>query len=125
MSTLALGQAFGRVPQRWSTDSISLTPVIHDQRRVNVMHAHEAAFVTLLLDGDYIENAARRSFRFDRYTAVFHPPGIEHQDFIGAPGVKLLMFEFRSELLDGADIRRSDFRSLRDLSGSRAAWDML
>src|SRR5205807_7075581 len=118
-------QYFGRVPQRWVADSIALSPVIHDQARVNGVHAHAAAFVTVMLDGEYRETAALRSFRFDRFTAVYHPPGIEHQDFIGAPGVRLLLFEFQAELLDGLDYKRSEFRSLRDLSGSRAAWDLL
>jgi len=120
VSVLALGQAFGRVPQRWTADSIALSPVVHDQKRVNVAHAHEAAFVTLMLDGDYAEKAALRSFRFERFSAMFHPAGIEHQDFIGASGVRLLMFEFTSELIE--DMRN---RSLRDLSGSRAAWGLL
>jgi len=120
-----LGQYFGRVPWRWSGESLALSPVIHDQRRVNVAHAHEAAFVTLMLDGEYTETAARRSFRFDRFTAIYHPPGLEHQDFVGAPGVRLLMFEFRPELLGGIEIDRNEVASLRDLSGSRAAFELL
>jgi len=125
VSVLALGQYFGRVPQRWTADSIALSPVIHDRSRVNYAHTHEAAFVTVMLDGEYRETAALRSFRFDRFTALYHPPAIEHQDFIGAPGVRLLLFEFRPDLLDGVDYKRPEFRSLRDLSGSRAAWDLL
>lgn len=74
----------------------------------------------MMLDGAYTERAALRSIRFDRFTALFHPAGIEHQDFIGAPGVRLLMFEFVPELI--ADAR---CRSLRDLSGSRIAFDLL
>jgi AraC family transcriptional regulator len=92
--------------------------VIHAQERVNVEHAHEAAFVTLMLDGEYTEKAALRSFRFERFSAMFHSAGIEHQDFIGRPGVRLLMFEFTPELGEKS-------RGLRDLSGSRAAWEML
>src|SRR5207248_1877634 len=122
---LALGQAFGRVPQRWSADSIALSPVIHDRHRVNIAHAHEAAFVTVMLNGAYTETAARRSFQFDRFTAIYHPAGVEHQDVIGAPGVELLMFEFGAALLDGVRVNRTDFQSLRDLSGSRAAWEIL
>jgi AraC family transcriptional regulator len=125
MSVLTLGQYFGRSPERWTADSLVLSPVIHDQPRANVAHAHEAAFVALMLDGDYAENAALRSFRFDRFTALYHPPGLEHQDFVGPRGVRLLLFEFRPELLDGAEFRRADSRSLRDLSGSRAAWELL
>jgi len=125
VSVLGLGQYFGRVPQRWTADSIALSPVIHDQRKVNAVHTHEAAFVTLMLDGEYTEKAALRSYHFERFTAIYHPPALEHQDFVGSPGVRLLMFEFRPELVDAIDIKRGDFRSMRDLSGSRAAWDLL
>jgi AraC family transcriptional regulator len=92
---------------------------------MNAPHAHEAACVLLMLDGDYREAAALRSFRYERFTTVYHPPGIEHQDVIGASGVRLLVFEFRPDLLEGADANRSQFRSLRDVTGSRAAWDLL
>jgi AraC family transcriptional regulator len=125
VSVLALGQYFGRVPQRWSAESLTLSPVIHDHRRVNVTHSHQAAFVTVMLGGEYTEVAARKSFSFDRFTAIYHPDGIEHQDFIGAQGVRLLLFEFNSQLLDGVDRSRLHERSLRDLSGSRAVWDLL
>ena len=120
MSTLGLGQAFGCIPHRWTADGIALSPVIHHDRRINVEHAHEAAFVTMMLDGAYTEKAALRRFPFERFTAVFHGAGIDHQDFIGGSGVKLLIFEFRPELIDA---QRN--RGLRDVSGSRAAWDML
>jgi len=125
MSVLQLGQAFGRVPARWSAESLTLSPVIHDAQRVNVAHAHEPAFVSMMLDGEYSETAARHSMRFDRFSTIYHPPGVEHQDFIGRPGVRLLIFEFRPALLDGVDFDRGGFASLRDLSGSRAAWELL
>ncbi len=125
MSALALGQAFGRVPQRWSAESVSLSVVVHDHERTNVRHAHQAAFVTLMLDGQYRETAAQKSVAFDRFSAVYHPSGLEHQDVIGAPGVRLLMFEFRPELLDGVGTDAARFRSVRDISGSAAAWLLL
>jgi AraC family transcriptional regulator len=125
MSVLALGQAFGRVPWQWSAESLTLSPVIHDQSRVNPSHSHEAAFVTMMLGGEYTETAARRLMRFERFSAIYHPPGVEHQDFIGKPGVQLLVFEFRPSLLDDVEIDPGGFRSLRDLSGSRAAWELL
>jgi AraC family transcriptional regulator len=110
---------------RWSAEGLALTVVVHDQKRVNAVHAHEAAFVTVMLDGEYRESTGQRSLSFDRFTTVFHPAQLEHQDAIGAPGVRLLMFEFRPELLEGADIDRTRFRSMRDLSGSSAAWQIL
>lgn len=120
-----MGQYYGRVPDRWSAESLALSVVVHDRKRVNEEHAHEAAFVTMMLAGEYRETAARRSFRFDPFVTLYHPAAIEHQDVVGPAGVRLLMFEFRTDLLDGAQIGRSDAGSLRDLSGSLAAWRML
>jgi AraC-like DNA-binding protein len=94
--------------------------VIHHDARINAQHAHEAAFVTMMLDGAYTEKAGLRRFPFERFTAVFHAAGMDHQDFIGGSGVQLLIFEFRPDLIDA---RRH--RGLRDVSGSRVAWDML
>lgn len=102
------------------TDSMALRPVIHRRGRVNGEHAHETACVLLMLGGDYRETAALRSFRYERFTAVYHPAGLEHRDEIGARGVRLLAFEFRPELIDA---RRAS--GLRDVSGSRVAWDIL
>jgi AraC family transcriptional regulator len=123
MSVLALGQMFGRVPRRWGARSLMLSPVIHEHRRLNDAHAHEAAFVTLMVDGEYGETAARRSFSYDRFSAVYHPPQLEHRDAIGAPGVRLVMFEFAPELVD--DISHPQLRSMRDLTGTHAAWQLL
>lgn len=125
MSVLAIGQYFGRTPSRRSAGALTLSVVVHDQQRTNPSHAHEAAFVTLMLDGQYSETAGRRSLPFAPFTAMYHPAALEHQDSIGAPGVRLLMFEFRPELMDGADVDRNRFRSMRDLSGSAAAWELL
>src|SRR5437762_379618 len=123
MGVLMLGQTIGRVPQRWGAQSVMLCPVIHEQRRVNDAHAHEAAFVTLMVGGEYAETAARRSFRYDRFSAVYHPPQLEHRDIVGAPGVQLVMFEFRPDIVD--DIKHDRLRSMRDLSGTFAAWQIL
>jgi AraC family transcriptional regulator len=124
-TALSLGQYFGRTPVRWSAGSLALTVVVHDQKRLNVRHAHEAAFVTLMLDGEYSESTGQQSLSFERFTAVYHPAQIEHQDAVGTPGASLLMFEFRPELLEGSQFDRTRFRSMRDLSGSAAAWQLL
>ena len=123
MGVLMLGQMIGRVPQRWGAESLMLSPVIHEHHRTNDAHAHEAAFVTLMLDGEYKETAARRSFAYERLSAVYHPPGLEHQDVIGAPGVRLVMFEFCGDAVE--EIDHAQLRSMRDLSGTRAAWRIL
>lgn len=125
MTALPIGRYFGRVPQCWAAPSISLSVVVHERQRTNVSHAHEAAFVTMMLDGQYMETAARRSVRFDLFTAVYHPPELEHQDFIGPPGTRLLLFEFRPQVLDGIATDRMKGRSVRDISGSAPSWQLL
>ena len=123
MGVLTLGQMIGRVPQRWGARSLMLCPVIHERRRVNDAHAHQAAFVTLMVGGEYSETAARRSFRYDRFSAVYHPPQLEHRDVIGGPGVRLVMFEFEPDLVD--DLHHTGLQSMRDLTGTPAAWRIL
>lgn len=123
MSVLTLGQMIGRVPRRWGAESLMLSPVIHDHQRQNETHAHAAAFVTLMVDGEYRETAARRSIAYDRFSAVYHPPQLEHRDAIGKPGVRLLMFEFDPRAVD--EVAHPQLRSLRDLTGTHAAWQML
>lgn len=125
MSAVALGQYVGRVSSRWAAEAVLLAVVVHEKQRVNAWHGHQAAFVTLNLGGEYSEKAAQRSVRFDRFTAIYHPPALDHEDSIGAPGVRLLMFEFDPELLEDAGCRRDHARSLRDISGSSVAWNLL
>ncbi|HEX9161585.1 MAG TPA: AraC family transcriptional regulator [Thermoanaerobaculia bacterium] len=125
MSTLLFGQAFGHIPERWSAQSLALSVVVHDHQRVNIAHTHESAFVSLMLAGQYAETAGRKSFSYVPFTAVGHPSELEHHDAIGGPGVRLLFFEFRPELLNGVRVDPTALRSLRDLSGTRAAWELL
>ena len=122
---MPLGRMIGRVSGRWGAQSLMLSSVVHEARRVNPSHIHEAAFVSLVLDGLYDETAAQRSFHYDRFSALYHPAELEHQDVVGAPGVQLLIFEFRPELLEGTTIRPSHLRAMRDLTGTRAAWRLL
>jgi AraC family transcriptional regulator len=125
VSILSLGQWVGRVPKRWTAQSLALSPVIHEQQRVNAAHAHEAAFIALMLRGEYVETAALRSYRYERFSAVYHPAMTEHHDVVGRAGVQLLMFEFDPALLDGAAAGADFMREMRDLTGSRVAWDLL
>lgn len=50
---------------------------------------------------------------------------MEHRDEIGAAGVTLLTFEFKSELLDNVDFCGINDRPIIDLSGSRPAWELM
>jgi AraC family transcriptional regulator len=125
MGVMPLGRMIGHVSGRWGAPSLMLSSVVHEARRVNPAHIHEAAFISLVLDGRYDETAAQRSFRYDRFSALYHPAELEHQDVVGAPGVRLLIFEFRPELLESTAVRPAHLRAMRDLSGTSAAWNLL
>ena len=56
MSTsLNIGQFFGNVSNRWATDSVVVNRLIHTQARALPSHAHQAGFVSLMLEGEYRE----------------------------------------------------------------------
>jgi AraC family transcriptional regulator len=121
----SLGQTIGRVPRRWGTPAIILSPIVHERARLNDAHAHEAAFVSMVIEGDYAETAGQRSLQYERFTAFYHPPQLEHVDRVGSRGARLLFFEFRLDLLDGLGVNAAAARSLRDLSATPAAWELL
>lgn len=125
MSALALGRMIGRVPRQWGNGSLMLSPVIHEQQRDNGAHAHQAAFVTMMLHGEYAETAARRAIRYERFTTIYHPAALEHDDRVGQPGVRLLIFELDPALLDDVRFDRDAMSSVRDLSATESAWDLL
>ena len=100
-------------------DGLALTAVTHDHGSVNASHAHRTGCVMLMLGGEYSETAGLRSFRFEPFTAVYHPPGLDHKDVVGASGVRLLVLEFSADRIEKPP------RSRRDVSGSRAAWELL
>ena len=125
MSGLVLGQMIGRVPRQWGNGSLMLSPVVHDRQRNNGAHAHQAAFVTMMLHGEYAETAAHRAIRYERFTTIYHPAALEHDDCVGAPGVRLLIFELDPALLDDVHFDRDAMSSVRDLSATQTAWDLL
>jgi hypothetical protein len=115
----------GRVPCQWGNGSLMLSPVIHEQRRDNGAHEHQAAFVTMMLRGEYAETAARRAIRYERFTTIYHPAALEHDDRVGEPGVRLLIFELDPALLDDIRFDRHAMSSMCDLSATESAWDLL
>lgn len=87
------GQFFGEVASRWRGTGLILTELCHATRRCLPGHGHEHAYFCLLLAGSYAEHVGRRSLAQRPMSVVFHPPGLDHRDEVGARGGHLFCLE--------------------------------
>jgi AraC family transcriptional regulator len=122
---LNIGQFYGNIAQRWAADSVVVNRLEHNQARALPGHAHQAGFVSLMLRGQYRETAGFLQFAYQPFSCVYHPPGMEHKDEVGRAGVTLLTFEFKAQLFDAVDFAGLNLRPIIDLSGGRAAWELM
>jgi len=126
MSTsLNIGQFFGNVSNRWAADSVVINRLVHTQARALPSHAHQAGFVSLMLEGEYCETAGFSQFGYQPFSCIYHPPGMDHRDEIGQAGVTLLTLEFKPELFDAMDFATVNLRPIIDISGRRPAWELM
>jgi AraC family transcriptional regulator len=123
--SLNIGQFFGKVSQRWAADSVVVNKLVHTQPRSLPSHAHQAGFVSLMLQGEYRETAGFSQFGYQPFSCIYHPPGMDHHDEIGQAGVTLLTLEFKPELFDGMDFAAVNLRPIIDLSGRQPAWELM
>jgi AraC family transcriptional regulator len=123
--SLNIGQFFGKVSQRWAADSVVVNRLVHTQPRSLPSHAHQAGFVSLMLQGEYRETAGFSHFGYQPFSCIYHPPGMDHHDEIGQAGVTLLTLEFKPELFDGMDFAAVNLRPIIDLSGRQPAWELM
>jgi AraC family transcriptional regulator len=126
MSTsLHIGQFFGNISERWAADSVVVNRLVHTQARSLPSHAHQAGFVSLMLEGEYRETAGFTQFGYQPFSCIYHPPGMDHRDVVGPAGVTLLTLEFKPELFDAIDFAALNLRPIIDLSGRRPAWELM
>ncbi|MCU1332210.1 MAG: DNA-binding protein AraC-type [Candidatus Angelobacter sp.] len=123
--SLNMGQFFGDVAERWAGDSVVVNRLVHHHARKLPSHAHQAGFVSLMLEGNYRETAGLTQIGYHPFSCVYHPPGMDHHDEVGAAGVTLLTLEFKPELFDAIDFSTVNLRSIIDLSGARPAWELM
>jgi AraC family transcriptional regulator len=125
--SLNMGQFFGNIAERWAVDSVVVNRLVHKQARSLPSHAHQAGFVSLMLEGQYRETAGFTHFGYQPFSCVYHPPAMDHRDEVGQAGVTLLTLEFKPELFNDMDLAFSaaHLRSVIDLSGAQPAWDLM
>lgn len=126
MSTsLNIGQFFGKVSQQWTSGAVVINRLVHTQARALPSHAHQAGFVSLMLEGEYQETAGLSQFGYQPFSCIYHPPGMDHRDEVGESGVTLLTLEFKPELFDAMDFAVVNLRPLIDLSGRQPSWELI
>ena len=126
MSTsLNIGQFFGKVSQRWASDAVVINRLVHTQSRALPSHAHQAGFVSLMLEGEYRETAGFSQFGYQPFSCIYHPPGMDHRDEVGKSGVVLLTLEFKPELFETLDFAAVNLRPIIDLSGTQPSWELM
>lgn len=106
MSTVQLqrGEYFGTTTARGEAPGVLLSCLRHAAARKLPAHAHESAFFTMLLRGDYREKAGSREIQYDPLTVVFHPPSLAHFDEIGAGDSVLVTIEVARAFFDEYDV---------------------
>lgn len=102
---LHAGAYFGAVDARVECPLGLLSRVIHATGRSLPTHEHAQAYFSLLLAGDYLEEAGGSEWRYQPFDAGFHPARVPHCDSIGAAGARFLCLEVSAEPLDAADVR--------------------
>ncbi|MGC2698267.1 MAG: AraC family transcriptional regulator [Candidatus Angelobacter sp.] len=124
-SSLNIGQFFGAVARRWAVGSVVVNRLVHDHARALPSHAHQAGFVSLMLQGEYRETAGFLQLGYQPFSCVYHPPQMEHRDEVGQAGVTLLTLEFKPQLFDDVDFGGINLRPIIDLSGRKPAWELM
>ena len=105
----------------------ALTELCQPERRRFPRHDHERAYVSLLFAGGYVERYGSRVLEHRPPTLVYHPPGLEHQDEVGAAGGRFLIVDLEPGWLERATGGAPAGGGPRLLEGDlalRAAWHL-
>lgn len=115
---LRQGEFYGTTYARGDAGGVMLTGLRHPHARRLPMHAHEAAFFTMLLRGSYTERAGPTEFRYRPLTAVYHPAALVHVDEVEADESLVVTLEAPVRFFDEHDLARPPLAS-QSLTASR------
>jgi AraC family transcriptional regulator len=102
------GSYYGARGTRVETPCATVAEVVHSHGRRLPLHDHARPYLSLLLDGDYVERNGSREWRYRAFDTGFHPARCPHQDEIGRSGARFLCVEIGSDALHGAEVRMAD-----------------
>ena len=99
------GEFYSPVQARLRTDDVLLSELRQPCSRRVPRHEHELAYVTVVLNGEYLEGDHGRLEELRPFTAVFNPSGVTHATVIGPAGASFFTIELREEHLDQLGVR--------------------
>src|SRR4051812_29616362 len=94
------GEFYSPVKARLGTDEVLLSELCQPISRSVPRHEHELAYVTVVLQGDYLEGDHGKLDELRPFTAVFNPAGTAHSTVIGAAGASFFTIELREQNLN-------------------------
>lgn len=99
------GEFYSPIQARLGTGDVLLSELRQPCSRSVPRHEHELAYVTLVLNGEYLEGDRGKLDELRPFTAVFNPAGTAHSTVIGPSGASFFTIELRDENLRQLGIR--------------------
>jgi len=99
------GEFYSPVQGRLRTGDVFLSELRQPCSRSVPRHEHELAYVTVVLQGDYLEGDRGKLDTLHPLTAVFNPSGIAHSTVIGPSGASFFTIEFHDRTLQQLGLR--------------------
>jgi AraC family transcriptional regulator len=115
------GEFYSPVEARLGTDDVLLSELRQPRQRTVPRHQHELAYVTVMLEGDYLEGDHGKLEELRPLTAVFNPSGVEHATVIGPAGASFFTIELRHKHLEQLNLRLPPATQL-DREAGRLLW---
>src|SRR5689334_18644677 len=94
---LSTGQYLGATIGRAEYPGVVLSEVRHATRRALPAHSHESCYLSLLVDGHYVERIGRARFDYRPFAIGFHPAGLFHHDEVGVDGATFFLLAISPE----------------------------
>ncbi len=114
------GEFYSPIQARFGTSDVLLSELRQPRSRSVPRHEHQLAYVTVVLDGNYLEGDHGNLDELRPFTAAFNPAGIAHSTVIGPTGASFFTIEFRDEAT-----RQLGLRLPQDTTFDRGAGAML
>jgi AraC family transcriptional regulator len=99
------GEFYSPVEARLRTEDVLRSELRQPCSRKVPRHQHELAYVTVVLDGDYLEGDRGKLEELRPFTAVFNPSGVQHATVIGPSGASFFTIELREQHLRELGVR--------------------
>jgi AraC family transcriptional regulator len=99
------GEFYSPVKCRLHTDDVLLSELRQPCSRSVPRHEHELAYITVVLNGHYLEGDHGKLEQLQPLTAVFNPAGVTHATVIGPQGASFFTIELRERQLRDLGIR--------------------